>query len=635
DCVVYLNESSIRTMSREKGFASRKEKIVEKLKLFLNASTLIYCSDHPDISKEVNDFLPGITTVTWGHNQSDYIEIISISKQEKHSIIEIRVINESVFFHIPFTDDASIDNVMHCITCLKFMEWSNEEIQSEIQQLDEIPMRLEIKKGINECFVIDDTYNNDLAGLDMALGFQANQKLKTRKTLILSDIQQSGMQSKELYTQVGELLERYNLNKVIAIGKDIGLLHESYKENIVWYKSTRAFLDSFKNEIILLKGARSFRFESIVKVFQEKIHGTVLEINLDNVSHNLNVFRRMLPGKTRIMIMVKALAYGSGSLEIANLMQYHRVDYLGVAYADEGIFLRTNGINTPIMVMNPSKESFENLVRFRLEPEIYSFQILNDLIAYLRENNHRIGIHLKFDTGMHRLGFDLDNLDKLIEILGNSPELEILSIFSHLAGADSAKHDIYTHHQAELFYNATQKLCDTLDINPIKHLCNSAGVVRFPQYHMDMVRLGIGLYGFDIGLKELRLLKPISTLKTEVSQIKYLDSGQTVGYDRAGLAEKKSKIAIISIGYADGFSRAFSNGKAEVWINGNMAPVIGNVCMDMTMIDVTGIDIKEGDAVIIFGNEASIGRLSDAIGTIPYEILTSVSARVKRVFYSS
>ncbi len=376
--------------AHDMGFSSRKEKIIEKLKLFSNSNTLIFCSDQVDISKEVNNSLPSINKITWGHRDKDFLKMISVCKQEHHTIVEIRNRNEIIFFQIPFTDDASLENVMHCITCLKFMEWTNEEIQSEVQQLDEIPMRLEIKKGINECFVIDDTYNNDLTGLDIALSFQANQKLKSKKTLILSDILQSGMLKNELYYQVGELLERYHLNKVIAIGKDIELLQEFYKENLEFHRSTDEFLDSFdseifKNEIILVKGARSFRFESIVKVIQEKIHGTVLEINLDHVSHNLNVFRKMLPVDTRIMIMVKALAYGSGSLEIANLMQYHRVDYLGVAYADEGVLLRTNGISIPIMVMNPSKESFENLVRFRLEPEIFSFRILFDLIDYLRE----------------------------------------------------------------------------------------------------------------------------------------------------------------------------------------------------------------------------------------------------------
>lgn len=626
--------------AHDMGFKNRNEKILEKLELFKNSKTIICSSNHPDLYNQIKNHTVGAQIISWGHHESDSIRIMKIIKQEKYTSIEIKTAEKSAFIHIPFMDEASIENSMHILTILWYLKWSWEEIRRELDTLDEIPMRLELKKGINNCYVIDDSYNNDLAGLEIALNFQTSQIHKKKKTLVLSDILQSGLAGHELYAAVGKLLARYNLSKVYAIGTDIHLLQDFYTEQSEFYYSTEEFLNAFdpanyKDEIILIKGARIFRFEKIVKLLQEKIHGTVLEINLDHVSHNLNVFRRMLPIHTRIMVMVKALAYGSGSLEIANLMQYHRVDYLGVAYTDEGVFLRTNGISIPIMVMNPSKQNFENLIRFRLEPEIYSFKILKEFGTYLEETGQTARIHIKLDTGMHRLGFDINDLNTLIEKLTENKNIEVASVFSHFAAADDPADDAFTIQQAELFTQAAAKLADALNIDPIRHICNTAGLVRFPEFHMDMIRLGIGLYGFDMGLDTLKSLIPISTLKTEISQIKALAKGESVGYNRAGVTNHTTMIATIAIGYADGFPRAFSNGRISVYVNGKMAPVIGNVCMDMTMIDVTGIEVKEGDYAIIFGKDLPLQQVAKAIDTIPYEILTGISDRVKRVFYSS
>jgi alanine racemase len=367
---------------------------------------------------------------------------------------------------------------------------------------------------------------------------------------------------------------------------------------------------------------------------QEKIHGTILEINLDAISHNLNIFRSYLRPETRIMVMVKAFAYGSGSIEIANLLQFHRVDYLGVAYTDEAISLRKNGISLPIMIMNPSIDAIDQVLDFRLEPEVYNLRILKEFAKTLESKNQEINIHIKLDTGMHRLGFSVADFDELIQILKSNKGLKVKSIFSHLAAADESDHDIFTREQATRFIELADRLENELGIKTIRHLANSAAILRFEDIHFDMVRLGIGLYGFDNTRLLNHSLLPVGTLKTNISQIIRIKEGDTIGYGRKGKAKRDMKIATIAIGYADGFSRSFSNGKASIFINGKMAPVIGNVCMDMTMIDITGLDAQEGDEVIIFGKENSIEKLANSIGTIPYEILTNVSQRVKRIYSS-
>jgi len=497
-------------------------------------------------------------------------------------------------------------------------------------------MRLELKKGINDCQIIDDTYNNDLGGIEVALAFMDQQNTDLKKTAIISDILQSGMVETELYGKLNNLLSEYNVSKLIGIGEAISKNKNLFNIPITCHSTTDEFIlqlphSHFEKELILVKGARIHQFEKIVHQLAQKIHGTVLEINLNAITRNLNYYQSKLRPNTKIMVMVKAFAYGSGSNEVANLLQHHKVDYLGVAYTDEGVELRKNGIHLPIMVMNPSIESFDKIDEFNLEPEIYNFSILDELLIFAK--NKTVGIHLKLDTGMRRLGFESADIGKLITILKEHPNIVIKSIFTHLAGADETIHNEFSMQQFELFEKNVLQIKNALDISPLLHAVNSAGIIRFPDHHLDMVRLGIGLYGVDANKIAQNDLEPISSLKTVISQIKHISKGETIGYGRTGVAINDMKIATIAIGYADGFNRKFGNGVGFVKVNGAKAPTVGNVCMDMTMVDVTNLDINEGDEVEIFGKDISITEMANEIGTIPYEILTSVSNRVKRIFY--
>ena len=421
------------------------------------------------------------------------------------------------------------------------------------------------------------------------------------------------------------------------MGKGLSAFYDKFPVGSVFYATTEELIEKLsdlelRDETILVKGARNFRFEHLVKLLEEKIHGTVLEINLDALTQNLNYYRSQLQDSTKLMAMVKAFAYGSGSFEVATLLQYHHADYLGVAYADEGVALRQQGIRLPIMVMNPSSDSFEKLKAFRLEPEVYSISLLEQLLDFTGDDP--MGIHIKLDTGMHRLGFDDDTVPELIRRLKDHQNLEIKSIFSHLAGADDETHNEFSHQQAAVFKRLSEQIMSELSIRPIRHLLNSPGILRFPDYHFDMVRLGIGLYGLEATGEKQADLQVAGTLKTVISQIKNVTKGDTIGYGRKGRAHRDAQIATIAIGYADGFLRSFGNATGEVWVNGHRAPVIGNICMDMTMIDITGIEANEGDEVEIFGSNIPIQELAHKIDTIPYEILTNVSQRVKRIYYS-
>ena len=497
-------------------------------------------------------------------------------------------------------------------------------------------MRLQLKQGINNCQIIDDTYNNDLGGLQISLDFLAGQNRK-KKTLILSDILQSGLDEKDLVQKINTLAVKSGVTSFIGVGPVLSKHKDQINIPAAFYASTDELLklsdwEKFQNEGVLVKGARIFQFEKIVKHLQRKIHGTVMEIDLNAMVHNLNYIKSKLNSGTKLMVMVKAFAYGSGSIEVANLLQYHKVDYLGVAYADEGVDLRKNQINLPIMVMNPSEDSFETLLTHHLEPEIYNLNILQAFITFL--NGRTSKIHLKLDTGMHRLGFEEAELSAVTEILTANLNVEIASIFSHLAGADEAEHDNFSREQAQSFFRMTEQIKQTLTIHPLLHLLNSPGILRLKEFQLDMVRLGISLYGINPTTTADQHLKPVATLKTIISQIKKIKAGNTVGYGRKGKVVQDTTVATIAIGYADGFSRAFSQGKGKVLIGGKKVPVLGNVCMDMTMIDLTGIEAREGDEVIIFGQGLPIQEVAQQINTIPYEILTSTSERVKRVFYA-
>lgn len=613
--------------AHDEGFRDSGEKIREKLKLFLDSTVVIYCKDHRDIDEAIHE--AGINGFSWG-TQDD--ATVRIAKAETGYKIFTK--GRSFDVQLPFSDHASVENCFHCLSVLLYFGVAPEEIQTRITTLRAIPMRLEIKEGINQCQIIDDTYNNDLAGLQISLDFLAQQRQKHKKRLILSDILQSGLSETALIGRITSLLSAAHIDHFIGIGPVLFAHQNAFPQGAVFYRSTDAFLSGFdfstlQNEAILVKGARVFSFEKIVNQIQRKVHGTVMEIDLGALVHNLHYFKSRLRPDTRIMAMVKAFAYGSGSIEIANVLQYHRIDYLGVAYADEGVELRKNNINLPIMVMNPSEEGFEALFRYKLEPEVYNFRILESLCHFL--DDRPCSIHIKIDTGMRRLGFDADQTEALIAFLKAHPNLQVASIFSHMAGADEAVHDPFSRTQAERFNSIANAISQHLPARPLYHLLNSSGILRLPEFQFDMVRLGIGLYGIDPTEGNYGL-KPVATLKTVISQIKHVAPGESVGYGRKGKADKPLTIATIAIGYADGFSRAFSQGVGKVKINGQAAPVIGNVCMDMTMVDITGIPAREGDEAVIFGKDLPIQSLAKSIHSIPYEILTNTSERVKRVF---
>ncbi len=615
--------------AHDEGFSSPHQKLVEKLKLFERCKLVIFCEDHATVKETFTK--SSIPTLSWGSSSAASVHV----KTEGHRFF-ISFKGTSFSLTLPFSDKASIENCFHCVSLMLHLGYNGSEIQKRIQLLQSVPMRLELKEGINQSQIIDDTYNNDLAGLQISLDFLTNQNQKTKKRLILSDILESGLSSTELAKRIALLIAKNKINAFIGIGKSFFLYKDHFPKNAEFYESTDQFIERFnldliQHEVVLVKGARKFQFEKIIDRLQRKVHGTVMEIDLGAVVQNLNYFRGLLKPTTKVMVMVKAFAYGSGSTEIANLLQYHKIDYLGVAYADEGIELRKNNISLPIMVMNPSEESFGMLLPFKLEPEVYSFKMLNSLITFL--HGRPIDIHIKLDTGMHRLGFAEEDCDELIKVLSQNSHLHVASIFSHLAGADEAAHDAFSNSQAEKFNLIADKVSNSLKIRPLRHLLNSPGILRLPDLQFDMVRLGIGLYGVDpTSGNTNNQLRPVATLKTIISQIKHIPAGDTVGYGRRGSADHPTSIATIAIGYADGFSRAFSRGVGKVLVKGHVAPVIGNVCMDMTMIDITGIEASEGDPVIVFGPEHPIETLASAINTIPYEILTNTSERVKRVF---
>ncbi|TAH25580.1 MAG: bifunctional UDP-N-acetylmuramoyl-tripeptide:D-alanyl-D-alanine ligase/alanine racemase [Cytophagales bacterium] len=626
--------------AHDEGFENTAQKIREKLLLFSNCEVLIFCSDYESINNEIATKTWTLKTFSWSIKSNIADVKINIKQVANNSsIIELNHNNDKTSYIVPFTDNASIENIIHCIVLMIYLKIPAIDINQRLKGIQSVAMRLELKQGINNCYIIDDSYNNDLEGLSNAINFLEQQNASLPKTIIISDLLESSISSDTLYARVAELIKSKNIHLIAGIGKDIQILKSEFT-NSAFYPTTEDFLNNFQthkinNQIVLIKGARKFQFEKLAQLLQEKAHGTVLEVNLDAITHNLNYFKSQLNNPTKIMVMVKAFAYGSGSYEVANLLQFHHVDYLGVAYADEGVELRNHGIQIPIMVMNPSSSAFFKIIDNNLEPEIYNFRILHQFIDFIKHAQiPQARIHLKIDTGMHRLGFEEHEISDLIKILKDTPELKVISLFSHLAGADSKKHNGFTIVQLNLFSKIASIIESELKYIIIKHILNSAGIINYPEHQFDMVRLGIGLYGIDASENVQSKLATVGRLKTIISQIKHVASGETIGYSRVGVANSPTTIATIAIGYADGYNRGFSNGIGKVVVNGQLCPVIGNVCMDMTMIDITNIEANEGDEVEIFGENNSIQNLANSINTIPYEILTNVSERVKRIFYS-
>lgn len=622
-------------------FMDVKQKIGEKLNLFRNVETLIYCTDNGLITEVImrTELTKKIKLFTWSRKKEETdLYIKNIIKQQKTTEITATFQHQEIKIKIPFIDDAAIENTIHCWACMLLLGYSNDIIAEKINKLTPISMRLEMKQGVNRCMIINDTYNSDINSLQIALDLMLNQQQFQKRTVILSDILQSGSSEYELYKEIANLLKAKDINFVIGIGEAISRQTNSFTIKKEFYKTTNDFFADFnlskvENEIILIKGARKFNFERISNYLELKTHETVLEVSLNALTNNLNYYRSLLKPKTKIMAMVKAFGYGIGDIDIANELQYHNIDYLTVAYADEGIELKNKNIHLPIMVMNPDERSIEAILKHQLQPEIYSFRILQ-LVEQALEHNPQIPnihIHLKIDTGMHRLGFEKQNLTDLLNHLTQNPKIIVESIFSHFAAADDPKEDTFTRQQADLLTECYTIISERIGYQPIKHISNSVGTVRFPEYQFDMVRLGIGLFGIN-SFANHNKLENVATLRTIISQIKFIKKGETIGYNRVCKAENDMLLATIPIGYADGFPRSLGNGKGVVLINDQLAPIVGNVCMDMCMANITNIPAKEGDQVIIFGKDLSIHQFGKKSNRIEYEVLTGISQRVKRIF---
>jgi alanine racemase len=631
--------------AHSENFINLEQKVGEKLKLFTKVKTLIYSPDYPEIQATIikSQILENIKSFTWSKKQEADLRIKEIFKK-KDGFTELNAIykDKSFAIEIPFNDSASIENAIHCWATMIHLGYSHDIIKERIKLLKPIAMRLELKEGINNCSIINDSYNSDVNSLNIAIDFLNQQSQHDKKTIILSDILQSGLNDSDLYGSIAELLKQKGISRIIGIGQSISKYAGKFELEKLFFSSTADFLKKysfaeFQNETVLVKGARVFEFEQISQALQQKDHETVLEINLNALVHNLNYYRKKLAPTTKIMAMVKAFSYGSGSFEIANILQYHRIDYLAVAYADEGVELRKAGIKSPIMVMNPDEQSFDAIIKHNLEPEIYNFRSLKLLLEATQVNiipdNKPVKVHIKVDTGMHRLGIGGDEIDLLIEKLKEIPSIYVQSVFSHLAASEDPNHDDFTRQQIDSFKVMAEKIQSGTDHHIMKHILNSAGISRFPEAQFDMVRLGISLYGISESTAEQNKLENVSTLRSTISQIKTIKKGCSIGYSRSFVAQQDMKIAVVPVGYADGLNRKLSNGVGNVYIQDKAAPIIGNVCMDMCMVDVTDIHASEGDDVIIFGKGHTITDLAKTLDTIPYEVLTNISRRVKRVYY--
>lgn len=620
--------------AHDEGFFNLEEKITEKLRLFENSEILIYQKNN------LVDSLVNQKTKTFTWSFSDSSSDVFITKKSISDKTQLHIKYEAISFDviIPFQDKASVENAINCLMTLLHLGYLPEVIRERIQLLYSVEMRLKVKNGNNNTSIIDDSYSSDYQSLKIALDFLEQQKQYKKKTIILSDIIQSGLPTDELYNKVSELVTSNKIDRIIGIGEEISTYSESFK-NIITYKNTHDFIADFKNltfenETILVKGARIFQFEEITSLLEEKTHETVLEINLNAISHNLNFFKSKLKPETKLMVMVKAFGYGSGGFEIAKLLEYHNVDYLGVAFADEGISLKSSGITLPIMVLNPENTSFPAIIEHNLEPEIYSIKGLRAFLKIAEQKNlQHFPVHIKLDTGMHRLGFQENDLDELIATLKNTPSIKVRSILSHMATSDDLKHHEFAKSQIALFEKLSSRIVNELSINPIRHILNTSGISNYPEAQYDMVRLGIGLYGVSNDPSETKYLENVGTLKSIISQIRTIQAGESVGYGRRFMADKETKIATIPIGYADGIPRSWGNETGYVMIKNQKANIVGSVCMDMLMVNVTEIDCLEGDSVIIFGENPNVSYIAEKLGTIPYEILTGISHRVKRVFY--
>ena len=629
--------------AHQENFPSLQDKCMEKLALFKDCDVLIYNADDELVSDCVARSLASAREIAWSRTDAERpLYIARIDKHDDHTDVAYRYLDMDNCYSLPFVDDASIENSLHCLAACLYLMVPPQDIARRMARLEPVAMRLEVKEGKDGCLLINDSYNSDLGSLDIALDFldRRSRDKGLKRTLILSDLLQTGLEPHALYHRVATLAAARGIERVLGVGRDIsaqaalfGTPHKAF------FPDTDALLRAIgrgdvklRDELVLIKGARCFGFDALTEVLERKRHETILEVNLGAMVDNLNHYRAFLRPGTKVTCMVKASAYGAGSYEVAKTLQEHRVDYLAVAVADEGAELRKAGITADIMIMNPETAAFKTLFDYRLEPEVYSFALLDALAREAeREGITHYPIHIKVDTGMHRLGFAPADMPRLVQRLQAQDALLPRSVFSHFAGSDSVQFDDFTRCQFDAFVHAADTLQAAYPHHILRHICNTAGIARFPQAHLDMVRLGLGLYGIDP--VDNHLLNNVSTLRTTILQIRDVPADETVGYSRRGRLTRPSRIAALPIGYADGLNRRLGNGAAYCLVGGQRAPYVGNICMDVCMIDVTDIDCREGDTVEIFGDHLPVTVLSDALGTIPYEVLTAVSTRVKRVYY--
>jgi alanine racemase len=620
--------------AHDEGFENRAQKLEEKLKLFKGVNIFVYGKD--DVENIVS--IKADKTFAWSFTQEADLQVTKVVLREGRAKLTAIFKGEVYLCEIPFSDNASIENVVICWSTLLALGYKMDEVLARLAHLAKVGMRLQLLNGIDNCSVIDDSYSADISSLAIALDFLNKQNQHPKRTLILSDLQETGKADEELFEEISVLLKQKKVNRLIGVGDRFSACASSFPIEKQFFRSTEELLREvpamrFYDETILVKGARKFGFERVVKRLAQKIHDTVLEINLNALVANLQFYKSKIPAGVKTMAMVKAFSYGSGSFEVANLLQYHKVDYLAVAFADEGIALRKAGISLPIMVMSPEPSALDAMVRFNLEPEIYSVEILNAFLNVLPKLDKQFSIHIKLDTGMHRLGFESHQIVELREILNGHQHVKVSSVFTHLVGSDDAEHDGFTQHQIALYESMYNDLVADFAETPIKHVLNTSGISRWSGYHFDMVRIGIGLYGFDGALpRGVEGLETVATLKTTISQVKDITEGDTIGYGRRGLLPHGGKTATVKIGYADGYTRAFGNGVGKMLVAGKLVPTIGSICMDMCMLDITGLDVNVGDEVIVFSSDLPISALASSIDTIPYEILTNISQRVKRVY---
>lgn len=625
----------------QENFRSLEEKCMEKLQLFKHAKYVAYNSDDTIISRCMRRMGTTATRIAWSReNASEAFYIYNVSVDGNATKVEYRYNGVASTYHLPFIDEASIECSFACAAIALHLGVAADVLDERMSHLEPVAMRLEVKEGVRGCTLINDSYNSDFNSLDIALDFMSRRPDHNgrRRTLILSDIYQSGEAQGLLYSKVSQLALNRGVQKFIGVGKalkdnssEIRIPECYFFDDVASFTASEVFRD-LHDELILVKGSRTFGFDYIAELLEQKVHETILEVNLNALVDNYNYYRSLMKPETKLVCMVKADAYGAGAVEVSKTLQDHRVDYLAVAVADEGVTLRKNGITCNIIIMNPEMTAFKTMFDYELEPEVYSFRMMDALIrAAEKEGITNYPVHIKLDTGMHRLGFDpLNDIDEVIDRLTHQNAIIPRSVFSHFVGSDSDDFDDFSASQFDKFQQAANKLQYAFSHKILRHIANSAGIEHFPERQLDMCRLGIGLYG--VNPRDNHLINNVSTLKTTILQMRAVPADETVGYSRKGKLSRDSVIAAIPIGYADGLDRHLGNGNGYCVVNGCKAPYVGNICMDVAMIDVTGIDCKEGDMVEIFGNNLPVSVLSDALGTIPYEVLTSVSNRVKRIY---